>query len=89
MRNYDELLKAGTGAQLEKLLENPEKSGFDNINIEYALDRILDEFIELRDAIRKTGIPPITHLQLIRREAADVANFAHMIILRCDKELEE
>lgn len=88
-RDYDELLQAGNKAQLEKLIENEHKDGFDDIDIEYALDRLLDEYIELRKEIKSLNdsTSKIWHRR-IRHEAADVANFAHMIILRCDKELQ-
>ncbi len=75
-RDYDKLLKAGNAAQLEKLKENEHKQGWDDMNIDYAVDRIVEEVEEL---IRERDV------QCIRREAADIANFCHMIILRCDR----
>lgn len=78
MRDYEELLKAGNKAQLEKLKENKHKKGFDEISIPYAYGRMKEEMSELFKA-RGT--------ENIRLEAADVANFAHMIILKCDKML--
>jgi len=75
---YKKLFDAGNAAQLEKLKENDHKSGWNAISIDYAERRIAEEVLELfttRDFVAA------------RRAAADVANFAHMIILRCDKEI--
>lgn len=86
MRDYDELLKAGNAAQLEKLKENEHKSGFNDINIDYAFKRLTEEVEELRkELFDKTGNGTY-HIFNTRSEAADIANFAHMIILACDKE---
>lgn len=82
-RDYNGLFDAVFPAMLEKLKENEHKCGWDNIEPEYALGRIFDEYLELKDAIPKGD------MEEIRREAADVANFAAMIIYQCDKELEE
>jgi len=87
MRDYKELQEAGNRAGLEKLQANEHKDGFDDIDIEYASERILDEWIELRGILQTKGIPPITRLNLIRHEAADIRNFCDMIILKCDKEI--
>jgi hypothetical protein len=98
MRDYTKLLEAGNKAQLEKLKQNGHKKGFNDINLEYATRRIEDEYQELSEEIWI-----ITHdeqcinywhkdnkdYKKIRMEAADIANFAHMIILKCDKELEQ
>ncbi len=97
-RNYDELFIRGTNAQREKLEENDYKEGFDNIDIYYAfggLSKERDELL-LAIAILELGLDvpgeintQETGYKTIRREAADVDNFAHMIILKCDKELEK
>ncbi len=76
MRAYDELLEAGNRAQLEKLHENSHKRGFDSIDLAYALSRIQEEVAELCAADTD---------QELRREAADIANFAHMIIYAIDR----
>ncbi len=83
MRDYNKLLHAGNRAQVEKLIENSHKAGWDNIGIDYAINRIEDEVRELHTAIDKRDVKEI------RREAADIANFAHMIILTCDRILYE
>jgi hypothetical protein len=87
MRDYKELLSAGTTAQLEKLMQNEHKEGFDNIDIEYAYRRIEEELKELDFELFKDAIEGRFDLTAVRLEAADIANFAHMIILKCDKEL--
>lgn len=78
LRDYDALIRACNNAMLEKLHENNHKSDFDDVNIAYAISRIHQELGELEEAKADQNI------QEIRREAADVANFAAMIILRCD-----
>ena len=98
MRDYTALLEAGNKAQREKLGQNWYKEGFDDIDIEYATNRIKDEFEELTNEIwiisYAMGCTNYWHKEnkdykKIRHEAADIANFAHMIILACDKELEK
>lgn len=95
-RDYDELLSAGQKAQLEKLKENDHKSGFDEIDIPQSFHRIKDEYIELGEELfyEKQGCSFFEYkfkkdidFEAVRKEAADVANFAYMIILQCDKEL--
>ena len=82
MRNYKALIKSGTTAQIEKLKANEHKKGFDNIPLHYAVERLKDEMRELE--IEFTGSVSLDYDD-IRSEAADVANFAHMIIHRCDQ----
>ena len=74
------MIAAGNKAQIEKLKENKHKKGFDDIDIMYAFGRLAEEFLELEREIVFTE-----NIDEIRKEAADVANFAHMIILRCDQ----
>lgn len=83
-RNYSALLYAGNRAQLEKLNQNGHKGGWD-MNIGELYTRTADELMELREEVvanRKLDYAAIRH------EAADVANYAHMIIEKCDRELE-
>jgi uncharacterized protein YjaG (DUF416 family) len=84
MRDYKALLEAGNRAQLEKLKENEHKDGFNQIDLEYAVSRIREETEELEvELIFRDND------KNIRREAADIANFAHMIIFGCDRKLKE
>lgn len=80
MRDYAGLLSAGIAAQHEKLLKHRNKDGFEGLELSYLLQRLYDEYqelgVEIRAAERDYGA--------IRAEAADVANFAHMIIYNCD-----
>ncbi len=85
-RDYEALLEAGNKAQLEKLRENEHKDGFDDISIAYVMDRIEDEHMELEHAFDNVGD---LGWESVRHEAADIANFAHMIILKCNKLIEE
>lgn len=97
-RNYDELLTAGNKAQLEKLKDNEHKEGFNNIDLYYANERLSEEVEELEKELYNIAILEGTtqyfckkklNYKKIRHEAADVANFAHMIILACDKEIKK
>ena len=90
MKDYSQLFIHGNQAQLEKLKENESTEGFDNIDIQYAMTRLYEEHVELHNLLidddNEEWRKKLDYEQ-IRREAADVANFAHMIILKCDKEL--
>ncbi len=82
-RDYHALLNAGLTAQEEKLRENQHKESFDDVKMWDAYTMLRDEVEELDceiDSIDKD-------FSKIRREAADIANFCHMIILRCDQEM--
>lgn len=83
MRDYDGLIKSANNAMLEKLKENEHKPGFNELTLKEALLGIGTETMELSQEIFSNGA-----LQNIRREAADVANFAAMIIYQCDKMIE-
>lgn len=86
MRDYDSLIDAGNKAQIEKLEENSHKKGFENINLSYAFHRLQEEMDELSNEIYD-NLESGGRIEEIRREAADIANFAHMIIYKCDQEL--
>lgn len=91
MRDYKKLLEAGNAAQLEKLKVNSHKQGWDNIPFEDSFNGLVDEVKELREAFENK---PTTEtyrdgLLAIRNKAADVANYAHMIIYRCNSFLAE
>jgi len=78
-RDYDLLLKEGRKAQIEKLKKNDHKCGFDTEPVELLFIKLLTEVEELRfeiNAIKQDW-------NKIRHEAADVANYAFMIILKC------
>ncbi len=82
-RSYRELQQAGMKARLEKLLENDHKKGFDDIDLMYVAKRLLDEVLEFHDAL--LGAPH--NYEEMRRELADIGNFADMGILKCDREM--
>ena len=81
--DYYNLLNDGNIAQLEKLRANEHKKGFEDIDIMYAFRRLIDEVEELDNEIDSNN----NDFSKIRKEAADIANFCHMIILKCDEEL--
>lgn len=91
MRNYEELLKAGNAAQLEKLKQNEHKSGFDDMPIQDSIKGIEAEAFELYEIFysgKKPSELSKKELQKMRHEAADIANYCHMLILKIDKEIE-
>lgn len=91
-RNYKELFESGNKAQLEKLEENEHKRGYDNIGLGYARERIKRKCEEL---FIELGFIPLTNphfkpaIERVREKAANVANFTHMIIFKCDKILKK
>ncbi len=78
-KEYKNLIADGNKAQLERLKANSHKKGFDDIEIEYALDSIRKKTEELQVALS------CYNSEVMRDKAADIANFAHMVILKCDK----
>lgn len=79
-KDYKELLEQGNKEQLNKLLQNAgEKDGWNNIEIDFAIKRMQDELEELKNAHMKTDIMGMIE------EAADIANFAHMLIWKCHR----
>jgi len=78
-RDYKFLLQEGLKAQVEKLRENDHKCGFDTEQLQILFNKLLREVEELHAEI--FTLP--RDYKKIRREAADVANFAFMIILKC------
>ena len=84
MRDYEGLIKSANNAMLEKLKENEHKPGFNELSFKRALLGICRETAELSEEIKSQE-----SLHYIRREAADVANFAAMIIYKCDKLISE
>lgn len=87
-RKISDLVISATAAMLEKLFENDHKGTFDAMGIDTLFHLMEDEVKELSDELCKMPLDA-TQLGKIRREAADVANFAAMIIYRCDKLIEE
>ena len=97
IRNYDDLLKAGTTAQLEKLQQNEHKRCFEDIDLIYAFNRLCEELNELTlemfdfsfkfFPVHGDDMLKYEYFNKVRNEAADIANFAHMIIYKCDQEL--
>jgi hypothetical protein len=85
---YHDLLRAGNAAQVEKLKRNAYKSGYEDIAFDYAWKRLKEEMHELNIALCLISLTDLEYentLKNIRHEAADVANFAHMLIYKCDK----
>ena len=87
MRHYTELLNVGMVRQLKKLKQNEDKPGFDNINFKWAYKRIKDETIELHTEL--FGVPGSAEpdYDAVADEAADIMNFAAMIIMECERKL--
>lgn len=90
-RNYKELLDIGNKAQIEKLMLNEHKKDFNELSFDYGIKRICEEVhelvIEVLNFYKSNSDESLEYLKRIRNEAADVANFAHMIIMKCDNEI--
>ena len=80
---YDEMFKAGNEAQLEQMVKNEHKEGYDKIDINYAIDKIVDKADELWVRMR---VKENNYVE-IKTSAAHIANYAQMIILKCNKEI--
>jgi hypothetical protein len=89
---YTKLFRHGNKAQEEKLLHHRHKTGIYHLPIYYALERLRQELSELSMEIHSTPEIPLPESQIdygaVRREFADIANFAHMGIYTCDKIIE-
>ena len=82
MRDYKKLLESGNKAQLEKLLLYKEKGEFPT-DLYLLILLLKAEYGELLVELY------LKDYKAIRKEFADIANYAHMGILACDKELEK
>lgn len=82
-RNYAELFIHGNTAQLEKLQENEHKNDIDEKPLDYIVKRIGDELTEASTEVFNKRI----NYKEARKEFADIANFAHMGIISCDKKI--
>lgn len=75
---YQSLLEPFFQEMLERLKANSHKSGWDDLDPDYAISRLKQETRELEHALFKAEEESMSFNNVIR-EAADVANFAAMI----------
>ena len=84
---YSDLINAGNSAQIQQMekYENI-KSGYENIDLFLASRKIINKC----PALLKISVLDYNENNLKRmiRECADISNYAHMMILKCNKELE-
>jgi hypothetical protein len=80
VNKFDKMFETGNRAQLVQMEANDDKSGWDNIDILYA-NRRIGEIAENMSWTHDTD-----YEELINK-AANIANFAHMIILKCKNEM--
>ncbi len=81
-KEYDELLEAGNKAQYEQI----EKTGLNKVGLFLASDKIIDYGYDIRNKL-KSSKNQNNKLEIIRKYSANIANLAHIIISKCDKEL--
>ena len=81
MRDYGKMFKAGKDAQLEKLVIRTHHGPFPR-NIWKLYFLLIVEVFELGFEVL------IMRMKGIRLEAADISNYAHMIILECERRLD-
>lgn len=91
MRDHSKLLTSGISAQLEKLDENKHKEDYSGMSVVEAFRLKMEEVEELRAEIFDNlgFVRENPDYAKIRREAADNANYDHIIILECDRKLKE
>lgn len=82
--NYDKMFQAGTAAQLEQMIKNEHKVGWDNFPLVDASDAIDHHLKNMCVEIWNDN-----DLREIKRMAANIANYVHMIILKCNKGLSD
>ena len=80
MRDYNKLLESGNKAQLEKLKKYDAKG-------EFPTDLYLLMFLLKAEYGELLVESYLKDYKAMRKEFADIANYAHMGILACDKEL--
>jgi len=90
MSKYNKLIKAGNKAQIEKMEENSHKDEFqkrwNNFPIDisiYHMKRNMKKLIETEFEMKPNDDK--IYYEILRMKAANIANYAHMIILKCDK----
>jgi hypothetical protein len=90
-RNHLKLIKGGADAQLEKLQENDHKEDYSGMSIVEAFRLKEQEVEELRNEIFDGNGFVIENpdYRKIRHEAADNANYDHIIIMECDRKIKE
>lgn len=85
MRDIDKLLGRGNALQTYKLLANAHKDDFNTLKVDELFALLEDEVEELAEEVHKWRNGECELIDLVL-EAADVANFAHMIILKAEEE---
>jgi len=90
MSKYDKLIEAGNKAQIEKMEENSRKDEFqdrwDNFPIDisiYHMKRNMKKLIEIEFDMKENDAK--MWYEILRMKAANIANYADMIILKCDE----
>lgn len=104
MNNYDndvsfeDLIKSGNQAQLEKLKSNRHKHGIGHLSFGFLLNKISVQVFKLRSETcterdlynsKAFHIKKDLRFRVIRGIAANIANYCYMLILQCDQELNE
>lgn len=86
MNKYQKLFEAGNKAQLEQMEMNKHKDGWDDFPVSLAAHSILSN---LKEIIDRYDDSTMSGIEVVRRRAANISNFANMIILRCDNVINE
>lgn len=94
--SFESLLEAGNKAQIEKLEANNHKHGLGNNDIAFLIMKIMEHIFKLRgETCNKVdryiqinySLKDKLRYKIIRNIAADIANYAHMLIVYCDNEI--
>ncbi len=95
--SFESLIDSGNKAQIEKLNANKHKNGLGHMPIGYLLNLLSKQSFKLANEIRfeydslskDFKIKGKVRYKIIRGIAANIANYAHLIIVNCDQKIDD
>ena len=92
VEDYKKLFESGNKAQLEQMNKHKHYTGWDNFGLGAGFNGIRKNAIKIEEQLytlftRQGRKKDSIDYEKVRERAANIANFAHMMILDCDKEL--
>lgn len=89
---YDKMFEDGNKAQLEQMIKHEHYTGWDNLGLEAGFKGIRENAICIEDQLytlftRQERNRDSIDYEAVRKRAANIANFAYMMILDCDREI--
>lgn len=90
MKDYNDLFIPGVEVQQEQMVANKHKGvGYQNSNFYYLQLKINRHYRQIGSLLRTSNINQIIDYKKLRKVAADMANFSHMLIMLCDEKIKE